>query len=171
MPTTESQAWTGSTRGGPSGGNLVAQMLVAVVAVVLVGCAETEGDDSSSRASRAGAGSLVASGAPSASTAPSAIASAEPSDSGLTEAAAVSIARHAAAPDLADGVVRNAEAGPLAEVFPAMEEFEWSRDIPQDRWVWSVFLVTDESQDENAAMIFLDYVNGTVYYASSGFAD
>lgn len=101
---------------------------------------------------------------------PSALATpALPSASdGLSEEDAVSIAREAA-PIAANGDVRSAQAGPLGEVFPSRDLFDWSRDLPADRWVWMVFLVnTTAAGDEDGAIVILDYRDGTVYKVMEG---
>lgn len=66
-----------------------------------------------------------------------------------------------AAPDAATWDASVAEAGPLDAIFPARGEFDWSRDLPPDRWVWYVYL---ESREEGrGAMVFIDYIDGAVY--------
>lgn len=88
--------------------------------------------------------------------------------SGLSEDDAVSIARDAA-PIAANGEVRSVQAGPLSEVFPSRDLFDWSRNLAADRWVWMVFLVnTTALGDEDGAIVFIDYYDGTVYEVMEG---
>jgi hypothetical protein len=101
---------------------------------------------------------------------PSALASPAPpsASDGLSEDDAVAIAREAA-PIAADGEARSAQAGPLGEVFPSRDLFDWSRNLPADRWVWMVFLVnTTAGGDEEGAIVILDYHDGTVYKVMEG---
>ncbi len=132
--------------------------------------AVSEPPTSMSAAPSSSPGSMVAEPSISASAAPSGTSTPAASNTGLSEAEAIEIAR-IAAPAFADGDVRNTQAGPLEEVFPPMREFDWSRDLPPDRWVWTVFLVTESPTDENGAIVTLDYFDGTVYEVSTGFAD
>lgn len=113
----------------------------------------------------------ITSGTAADSATPGVSASPQPSGSGLSEAEAIELARQAVPPEFADGDVRNAKAAALTELFPAIDEFEWSRDLSPDLQVWSVFLVTEAPEDENGAMVILDYADGTVYHVSTGFAD
>lgn len=50
------------------------------------------------------------------------------------------------------------QAGPLATFLPDFEDYEWSRDLSPDRWVWVVaFVQGDQSVD-----VYVDFVEGTV---------
>jgi hypothetical protein len=56
------------------------------------------------------------------------------------------------------------KAGPFEEVFTAGGEFDWSRGIPRDRWIWQVTLGTGGAIDSHSVHVFIDYANGTVYH-------
>jgi hypothetical protein len=129
-----------------------------VLALVLAACAApSRGQPSASR--------------PASETAqPSALASPAPpsASDGLSEDDAVAIAREAA-PIAANGEARSAQAGPLGEVFPSRDLFDWSRNLPADRWVWMVFLMNATAGgDEEGAIVILDYHDGTVYKVMEG---
>lgn len=89
-------------------------------------------------------------------------ATAVPPPAGVTEDDAIAIAR-TAAPHAADWLVRVATAGPLQNVFTARGEFEWSRAIPPDRWIWQITLGVGDALDSRGTHVFLDYLDGTVY--------
>lgn len=81
---------------------------------------------------------------------------------GLTEAEAVAAAR-VAAPQAVTWDLRAAQSGPFGDVFPAMDEFDWSRDISPDRWVWLVSLGIGEPLDSQGSFVILDFADGTIY--------
>jgi hypothetical protein len=144
--------------------------LIGMMAVATVACAPLGAPDASAPSNHPTAGQEDSSAAAPPSD-QSVVRSMAPGSDDLTEAEAVAIAREAVPPAFADAEVRNANAGPLHEVVPTPDEFAWSRDLAPERWIWAIFLVTDEPQDENAAMVYLDHADGTVYDVSTGFAD
>jgi len=70
----------------------------------------------------------------------------------------VEVAR-AAAPQAAHKPVVSAEAGPLSEVVPSAEV----ADVPDDRWVWYIFLFDGGPLSGQGTFVILDYFDGRVY--------
>jgi hypothetical protein len=77
---------------------------------------------------------------------------------GLTQEQAITVAR-VAAPQSADRSVRRAEAGPAGELVEP-QVYEFSSDIPSDRWVWVIILAT---QGEGGSSVVIDFLDGRVY--------
>lgn len=86
-----------------------------------------------------------------------------PRSPGLLEAEAVAAAR-SAAPQAADWPARVAKAGRIAEVFTAMNEFDWSRSLDPNRWVWQVSFGAGEALDSQGTHVFLDFETGQVLW-------
>jgi hypothetical protein len=95
-----------------------------------------------------------------ASTAPDVIV--QPSGEGLTRDEAIAVARQAV-PEAAAWGVRVAKAGPLEDIFTARGEFDWSRELPPDRWIWQVTFGVGRALDSRGAHVFIDYTDGRVY--------
>ncbi len=130
----------------------IAAAIVGVMALV----SWVGGLDADSRSGQTSVATPVASDASSSEAAPTW----SPAAGGLSEEEAVGVAR-AAGPLAAAGRLANAEAGPLGEVFTARNEFDWSRDLPPDKWVWVIYLVAENEED--GSLVFVDYIDGTVY--------
>jgi len=64
-----------------------------------------------------------------------------------------------ALPDAGEWEVLIAEAGPLGQVVPTWEDYEWAGDVTADRWVWRVFL----ARGDRGAEVVVDFVDGSVY--------
>ncbi len=58
-------------------------------------------------------------------------------------------------------------AGPLRQVVPEFESYEWARDLPADLRVWRVGL---ESGDLSA-LVVTDFMDGRVYGVVVGIAN
>lgn len=66
--------------------------------------------------------------------------------------------------DTAEWEVAVAEAGPLGQVRPGWEDYEWGRGLAADVLVWRVFLTSGDLSAE----VVMDFVDGSVYGASQG---
>lgn len=75
---------------------------------------------------------------------------------GITAAEAVEIAREGFGPAWE---VRVSESGPVSQVVLGRDGHDWARRLPDDLWVWRVFLVRGDA----GADVIVDFVDGTVY--------
>ncbi|MGQ0607685.1 MAG: hypothetical protein ACT4OQ_04380 [Chloroflexota bacterium] len=48
-------------------------------------------------------------------------------------------------------------------IVPGFGEFDWSRDLPPDRWIWIIFFV----EGDRGAFVVLDYADGSLYDVSN----
>jgi hypothetical protein len=71
---------------------------------------------------------------------------------------------HRAAPGTESWDVLVATRGPIRDVYPSWNLFDWSRNLPEETRIWYVALA---SGDEGV-MVFLDATDGTIYDVSSG---
>ena len=106
-------------------------------------------------------------GRPSSAATPSAEPTRTPRPSqrtvGLSRADAVAAAR-AAAPGTGDWEVVVATAGPIRDVNPNWSLAEWSRDLPEDTWVWYLYL----RSGEEGVLVYLDHADGRIYEVEPG---
>jgi hypothetical protein len=89
---------------------------------------------------------------------PTPMETATPTSTGRTEEQAVAAAR-GAAPQSADREVRRVETGPSGELLER-EVYEFSSEIPSDRWVWVIILA---SQGQGGSSVVIDFLDGRVY--------
>ena len=85
-----------------------------------------------------------------------------PASVGLTEDVAVAAAR-AASPQSADRPVVSARAGAFNELLQPPEAYEFSADLPPERWVWVVVLASGDQLDAQGTIVVIDYLDGRIY--------
>ena len=101
---------------------------------------------------------------------PSSSAEAQPSTSPtrLMRDAAIDAAREAVASTGAEWQVRDASSGPLEEVLPDREQYEWARELAANMPVWRVSLVGEGGL---SALVVLDEADGSVLGFAVGIAN
>lgn len=70
-------------------------------------------------------------------------------------------------PDAEGWEVLVVEAGPLGQVEPGWEAYEWAHDLSADLWVWRVFL----ARGDKGAQVMIDFVDGSVYGVTESILD
>ena len=100
---------------------------------------------------------------------PSASAASPPALSeGISRNDAIEVARQAASEMAAEEWrIGSVTSGPLGQVVPEFEDYEWARDLPADLRVWRVGLVSGEL----SALVVTDFMDGHVYGAVVGIAN
>ena len=58
-------------------------------------------------------------------------------------------------------------AGPLGEVLPDRDRYDWARNLPSDLQVWRVGLVSGDL----SALVVTDFIDGTAYGVVVGIAN
>jgi hypothetical protein len=74
---------------------------------------------------------------------------------------------HRAAPGTDAWDVLVTTVGPIRDVYPNWNLFDWSRELPEETRIWYVAL---RSGDEGV-LVFLDAVDGTIYEVAPGIVD
>lgn len=100
---------------------------------------------------------------------PSAPTASPPAPSeGISRNDAIEAARDAASDMVAEEwQVGAVTAGPLGQVVPELEHYEWARDLPTDLRVWRVGLVSGDL----SALVVTDFIDGSVYGVVVGIAN
>ncbi len=81
---------------------------------------------------------------------------------------AIELARNAASDVVGEEwQVDEVTAGPLGQVVPELERYDWARDLPTDLRVWRVGLVSGNL----SALVVTDFVDGSVYGVVVGIAN